>query len=196
MTQDNQPLVVAYQREAGDSLTKYDLGTLAVRLFGLYCLSNSLAYASFIPNLFLYKSSGVAWGGLALAAYCVPCVVFALAGVLLLVRTRVVVRWAFPELAAGAALSATGRDLQAVLFSVVGVWLVASTLPEAARVAAEYWRLGRGVASADRLRLIPEAARVVVELAAGVFLFARARGLSALWHRLRYAGVQQQGPTP
>jgi hypothetical protein len=190
-----QPPVVAYRGEAGESLTKYDLGTLAVRLFGLYCLANALTFAAYLPGILLYPPRGATWGGLLATVGAVPGVVFVLAGVLLLARTRWVVRRVFPEFAAGTGLSATGRDLQAVLFSAVGVWLVASTLPEAARLVMEYWSTGGSVPTMARRPLTPETVGVIVELAAGVFLFVGARGTSALWHRLRYAGVQQ-GPTP
>lgn len=187
--QETQPLVVPYHREPADSLTKYDLGVLAVRLVGLYCLFYALVYAAFIPNLLIYRAPGVTQSGLAIAAACAPSAVFAVAGLVLLRWTGAIVQRVFPEFAAGTGLSATGRDLQAVLFSVIGVWLVAEAVPEAARIAMNYWWFGSAAYSAERYGAIPEVAHFVVQIAVGVYLFARAKGLAALWHRLRTAGV-------
>lgn len=191
MTQETEPLVVPYQRESHDSLTKYDLGVLAVRLFGLYCLFYALVYASFIPNLLLYQAPGGPQPGLVIAASCTPCVFFVLTGIFMLARTATVIRRAFPEFAAGTSLSATGRDLQAVLFSAIGIWLIASAVPDAARTATNYLWVTRGAISTGGLQTVPEVVRIVVEIAAGIFLFARAKGISAAWHRIRYAGIAQ-----
>jgi hypothetical protein len=95
----------------------------------------------------------------------------------------------FPELAAGASLSASGRDLHAVLFSAIGVWLVGSTVPELTRFALQLWVNGRTGPVTSRLDWVPGLAGMLVQAGAGVLLFARAKGLSALWHRIRYADV-------
>lgn len=190
MTQETQPLVVAYHRESGgDALTKYDLGVLAVRLAGLYFLAQAVTYASYLPGLWLYsRGGGQNWA--MFASYSGPLVVNAVGGTLLMVRTGWIVRRVFPEFAADSALSATGRDLQAVALSVVGVWLVASAAPEAARLATQYWWGGSRVAySNQQLDLIPNVVRVLAQVLVGLFLFARAKGLAALWHQLRTAGV-------
>ena len=53
----------------------------------------------------------------------------------------------------------------------------------------------RPATASKRLDLIPVVAKILVQIAAGVYLFARAKGLSALWHRLRYAGIAQPPAT-
>jgi hypothetical protein len=189
VTEETGPIAVAYERPSQDSLTKYDLGVLAVRLLGLYVLFYSLIYATLIPSYFMYPMPGGPQNWVVLMTSAVPCVIFAAVGTFLLRQTAWVVRRAFPEFVAAATLSASGRDLQAVLFSAIGVWLVGSTVPELARFAAQYWLTGRLAPSGSSIDAVPGMAATVVQIVMGAFLFTRAKGLSALWHRLRYAGV-------
>lgn len=194
MNQDTEPLVVAYHQDSKDSLTKYDLGVLSVRLTGLYLLTQALTHAAYIPGALGYTGArGQQWA--ILAMYSGPAVVDALGGTFLLTCTNWIVRRAFPEFSAGASVSASGRDLQAIAFSVVGVWLVASAVPDVAQFVAMCWSIGIPATASKRLDLIPVVAKILVQIAAGVYLFARAKGLSALWHRLRYAGIAQPPAT-
>jgi hypothetical protein len=174
-----------------DSLTKYDLAVLTVRLCGLYALFQALTYASYLPMYFAYRNSvsaGTDWH-IGLLSACVPCVLFALAGVALLRYPNRVARVAFPELASAAHLSIAGRDLQAVLFSVVGVVMIAVAIPTAVRLAFQHY-LGRMAGTRDELlRIVPDAAFLLVEIIIGLLLFARGKALAALWHRLRTAGL-------
>jgi hypothetical protein len=187
VTQDNQPLIVAYQQPSHDTLTKYDLSILAIRLVGLYFFVQSLFYIMELPAVFLANGKQ---NMLQFLSFCAPCLVQLVMGVLLLRLSRGVARWIFPEFSASHSLTLTGQDLQAVLFSVVGVWLIATAMPDTGRLATEYWWLGKTRQPQQMLSWIPRAVGLLIQIAAGAFLFARANGLSAAWHRLRYAGLQ------
>jgi hypothetical protein len=189
MENDIRPPVLGYENSSDNALTKLDLGILAVRLFGLYLLVEALMYASYLPSVFWMPASGGARPLGWLIIYAGPFVVNAAAGMVLLTRTQWIVRRAFPEFTANAALSATGRDIQAVAFSIVGVWLVATTIPAAARLATAWGSASPSRSSMYSRDVMPEAVRLAIQLVAGVLLFFRAQGLSALWHRLRYAGI-------
>lgn len=181
--------VLGYENLSGNALTKLDLGILAVRLSGLYLLVEALMYASYLPSVFWMPASGGAQPLRLMMMYAGPFVVNAAAGMALLVRTQWIVRRIFPEFSTATSLSVTGRDIQAVAFSVVGVWLVATTIPAAARLATAWWSTSALLPSMYSRDVMPEAVRLAIQLVAGVLLFVRAKGLSAFWHRLRYAGV-------
>lgn len=79
-------------------------------------------------------------------------------------------------------------DLQSVAFSVLGVYLMVRATPDL--VSSLYWMLRdarwQAYGPVERLRIFIGPA---CELAFGVLLFFRARGIAAIWHRARRAGM-------
>jgi hypothetical protein len=128
--------------------------------------------------------------------YVGPGVVNLTAGIVLLWRTHWIVRRIFPEFTSDSSLNVSGRDLQAVAFSVVGIWMIVTAAPTAAGLAVAWWSGATRGTSVYTQNVIPEITRLVVQFTAGVLLFARAKALSALWHRLRYAGVSYPPGSP
>src|SRR4051794_39619850 len=117
MTQDTRPIAVAYERPSPDSLTKYDIGVLAVRLAGMYFLAQAFAYSSYLPGAWRYGIAGTQrWAMVSM--YAGPIVAYALLGLACLAWTGKIVARLFPEFAAGAPLSPVGHDFQAVALSL------------------------------------------------------------------------------
>ncbi len=85
--------------------------------------------------------------------------------------------------------SISASTFQAVAFSVVGIYLCATALPSLTSMIAQLLWVSRAGAELERDRFLQDytfgAIQTAVQFGAGVFLFARAEGISRYWRRLR-----------
>lgn len=170
---------------AGESVravpSRLDVAVIALRLIGIYILVQAaLLAAMLIPGVV-----GVFSLSTVLEELVFPLVLIAGVagvGVCLLVFSEWIGRRILPRDGGGPAEGASDSlTWQAIAFAVLGVYLVAESMPGI--VANTVYGFNEsGIMGAQRLSDL-------VQIVVGVVLFFQARGLAGLWHKLRTAGT-------
>ena len=163
-------------------MTNRDLATLSVKLLGVYCL---ILFASAAPNFgywFVAEDRTVA----PFVIFIVSTVWFGLLGVILVWKSKWFVSLVDPKPDPPDQETPSVGGLQEVLFSVIGVVLVAHGLPKVASTVIhytvpEYWSDGT-----SRFRgAWPGLASSALEIVIGVALFLGSSGLARIWRRIQ-----------
>lgn len=167
-------------------MSNRELASLAIRLLGVYCLVRALASVADLTLL------------LAIAEE--TSIVPLLAGigkVLILAVMGVTMIWKSPWFARRmmraneeARPDAEPRQLQAVLFSVIGVVLIVWAVP---RITSITWTVASS-GSEDKLSAYwnPDLVALVVQLVLGVALFVGSGGLARIWRRINQMNQMPQ----
>jgi hypothetical protein len=178
-------------------MTKQDVGSLALRLMGIYILAQTILALPMITPIFGEAKSaassdiGIRWS-LLVASQIVPFLVVLAGASALVLRSHSLAGRLFDDADARAFTRPNGRDLQMIGLSLIGMSVLAHALPH-------FTRLGM-LASMDGDSLIggllrreyrAGAAELIVELLIGVGLFWGARGIANMWWRLRGLGTPQ-----
>jgi len=179
-------------------MTRHELASFALRLLGIYALIESLPIFQLIVGLAWTlqssreRSTVDSWS---VVIMLVPLLLVAAAGVLLIVFSRNLAPLLIGEdkpLDVSAAM--TGREVQAIGFSIVAVLIFLRAIPEISRaVSAYYYAVSQGFTGPGRDWRFQDTWRYgipgVIQLVLAVILFFQARGLANLWHRLRAGGM-------
>jgi hypothetical protein len=182
--------VMSY-REGDTPVPLPGLAIVGVKLLGLYAIIQGLPQLTLLPLLIWDGVTrwSTAWVRLTFA---LPQVCYLIIGIILMRKTAwVVTRVA--RIPAGDDSPVTADEyVQGIAFSLVGVllmtWGLAGVVSHLARFATLQAQRGAGNVVADLG--VRGAVEPLVELAVGLYLFLRGRGLAALWHRMRYGGVR------
>jgi hypothetical protein len=164
------------------------LAVVGVKLLGLYALIHAIPQVFSLP---LYLWPAASWSPYALLGM-LPMATYLAIGVMLLWRAEWVVG-RVARIPTGETPPVTFNEhFQGVAFSVVGVVLIAWALTDLAEDVAQfaYIEANRNTGAVIPAMGYTGVVEPLVELAAGVALFLRGRGLAALWHRMRYRGVR------
>ena len=168
--------------ETPQAETAVSIGSIAVKLLGVYCIVLTLPVVSYIGMIFQrgYRVPGnLGWVALAFSPY----IVYAAAAVALIRGGDRIALWLFSGGPMIAPLRTTsGAYWQALALSIVGVMTVLHAFPN---VVGELIVRSRYSNTDAGNRVIAP----VLELAMGVGLFFGSRGLALLWHKLRTAGT-------
>jgi hypothetical protein len=165
--------------EPMSSASRPEIGTLALKICGLVVIANFLAELRFVPAYLKYSAEVYGWdpGD----ARLVTIGLTGVAGAALFLAAPRLSRRLFGE----PSTPTEGKLLahvQAVAFAVVGVWMVAISLPPIAQYAAERFDIGD---LGPNRRIWAHASVAFL----GLLLILGGRGLSACWHWLRHAGL-------
>jgi hypothetical protein len=188
------PLVPA-GRDAGlrFGITRGDVAALAVRIFGIYLLLQALPLAMFVISQLLQsprlRLSGF-MSSFGFVFYGIYLVVFTAAGVWLLVKAVRVAAWLLPNTTGNAAVPVVHGSpdgLQAVAFSIVGLYLAASAFPDVAAILAQYARF-----QSDRA-MFPQLIKPGIEFVVGLVLFFRSKRIAAYWQQTRAVSAAHAG---
>jgi hypothetical protein len=164
------------------------LAVVGVKLLGLYALIHAIPQVFSFP---LYLGPSALWSPYALLGM-LPMATYVAIGLMLLWQAEWVVR-RVARIPMGETAPVTFNEhFQGVAFSVVGVVLISWALADLAEQIAQFAYIEANRNSGAVLPAMGYTGVVepLVELAAGVVLFLRGRGLAALWHRMRYGGVR------
>lgn len=175
-------------------MTKREIASLALKLLGIYCLIQALTFLAGVLNLVGLNAAkmDLSWSLLVVAGV-LPILGYLLAGfVLLAFGDRVSEKLMHEDKVAGARVSKiTTREVQTLAFSVVGIYVIATSLPDLASllwsIAFYYRKGGPELARAGAENVWQSAIQVVVEFAVGAGLFLGSRGVSSLWFFLQKA---------
>lgn len=167
------------------------VAVVAVKIVGLYCLVQALPFLYLIPADAILLFRGPSFGAIDIIVNLLDPTLYLVAGILIIRRanwiaTRVL---GFEEPTAEEVRPrAPGRRLQAIAFSVLGVWFVIGGLTEAVRLFVQA-RTYAEYSDSDVIQSVfDEPAPLVaagVQLALGLCLFFGSRQLASFWHRFR-----------
>ena len=158
------------------------IGAVALKLMGVYCLIQ----AAPMVQLFFYLPTFAPRGFSSLdlvRGFLFYGVQLALAVALIFFTDPLARRLFRGELAQAATIEApVGPYLQAVAFSILGVWISVDALAKIVHIVMEFnWRW----APRESSNLVEP----ILKAAGGIFLILRGPGLALLWHKIRTAGV-------
>jgi hypothetical protein len=162
------------------SASRPEIGTLALKICGLVVFANFLEELRFVPAYLKYSTEAYGWDSS--DARLITIGLTGLAGVALYFAAARISRRLFgaPSTPMDAGLLA---HVQAVAFAVLGVWMVAISLPPIAQYVAERFDIGN--LGPDR-RIWAHASVAFL----GLLLIVGNRGCAAAWHWLRHAGLK------
>lgn len=175
-------------------MTKREVGSLAFKLAGIYAIVQAIPQmhaVTFYLSGIGADTQAQSWLFPVMAA--APLALMAALGCLLLAYSNRLSARMFGEAAEDVSFGASGKELQAIAFSVVGVCFLVSALPRLLHILMYQHR---GLFNAEVRRQISLSAWASLvgtsaQMAIGIALFFGSKGLSKLWHKLRAAGHPQ-----
>jgi hypothetical protein len=184
--------------ESGGGSGSGGLGGLALRMLGILV---SIAVIQRLPGAFEQwaMTTGPGTYGIFIADVA-GTAVLALFSAWLIVFGPRIARWALRERSSGAPDPKTAR-FQTIAFSIVGLWLVANSLPNVVESLIDLvtQKLHPSEEQLFGLRSHRSQAQQwvsLVQAVVGVALFFGSHGLSLLWHRVRTAGLRNVQAEP
>lgn len=175
-------------------MTKHELASFALRLLGIYAIIESLPLFQFLGSLAYTLRSNrnepvvEFW---AIVGMLIPLLLMAAAGAVLLVFSRdLAPRLVGEDKPLGIPSVLTGRDVQAIGFSVVAVLIFLRAIPQIGQAVWIGFYTSSGGFGGPGGRMVQDILRygipAVIQLALAVVLFLQARGLADSWHRIRF----------
>ena len=180
----SQPDTLSYESHS-TPLSGLALGTIALQLVGVYCFVQALPV---VPLLALFFGTGGTLTSWDMLIPLIPPAIYILLGLGFIRLAPQISAWLFRNMAgvmSGPVSAETGRYLQAIAFSVVGVFVMIDATPKLVRL------LGLGLIDmGSGFRPRAEMLEPVAQFVLGLVLFLQARGLALLWHRLRAGAAE------
>jgi hypothetical protein len=189
-------------------MTKHELASFALKLLGIYAFIASLPLFQFLGNLVYMlrsdtdRTTVALWASVAILA---PLLLLAAAGAMLVVFSRnLAPRLVGEDSPLGMSSVLTGRDVQAIGFSIVAVLIFLRAIPQIGQaVWTSLYTASRDFSEPTVGRMVQNSLRygipAVIQLVLAVVLFLQARGLANLWHRIRvgkYVRAEEAGEGP
>lgn len=184
-------------------MTKQEVGSLAFKVAGIYVLVH--AVASLFTTGFLFTAgvqrelglTNLDWR-IVVALGSAPTMAMLALGTILILYSARFAAWTFahPDAPATATATMTADELQATLLSVIGISMIASTLPHFARFAT-YVASPPGSVERSMHALLgqlgPEMAQRCTAILIGVGLIVGRNGATAGWIKLRRVWLTLRG---
>ena len=182
---DPQPL--AYE-STQTSFSGVAIGTIALQLVGVYCFVHALPMGLLFVTSF--GTMGARYPAAQMAAPFVPLILYIAMGILLIRFAPRISSWLFRDsgggIMSGPITTETGRLLQGIAFSIVGVFIASTALPTIVQLLW-FAVIDMGPQFPGGWQFVPP----VIQLLIGVALFLQSKGLALLWHRIRTGGVAE-----
>jgi hypothetical protein len=186
-------------------MTRHELASFALKLLGIYTLIQSLPLFQFLGGLmYMLKSNreGIVPEFWASVIMLIPLLLVATAGAVLFVFSRnLAPRLVGEDGPLGTSSVLTGRDVQAIGFSIVAVLIFLRAIPQISQaIWTGFDAVSRRFSEPVPGRMVQSILRygipAVIQLILAVVLFLRARGLANLWHHIqseKYVRVEDVG---
>jgi hypothetical protein len=175
-------------------MTKHELASFALKLLGIYAIIESLPLFQFLGGLaYMVRSDkGEAvvefWPSVIVL---VSLLLVAAVGALLIVFSRnLAPLFVGEDGPLGMSSVLTGRDVQAIGFSIVAVLIFLQAIPQIGQAAwTGFYVASRRFSEPVPGGMVQSVFRygipAVIQLVLAIVLFLQARGLANLWHRIR-----------
>jgi hypothetical protein len=180
-------------------MTKQEITVIVLKLLGVYAIIQAIPLLQYIWGLIGLINQDKAeisqriWFCLAMG---MPFLLMAVTAFLLIAKSERIAGLLFREDGpVSPTMSLSGQEIQAIIFSSVGVLVFLLSLPKLCQLVLNLWYMRsqyvKGQLPTDRLVENAWQAGIAVGIQCGfaVLLFVRAKGLAHLWHRI-------QGPRP
>ena len=172
-------------------MNKDEIVTLSLKLTGIYCLILLITNSSIFLGNFISVIGSRTLEGFLMAIFFsfIPFVLFLLLSYVLLFKTTNLTKKMLPLEMASESRSITSREIQALAFSIIGVWVLASTIPNLIQTLTHYSMLKANPESIMSAKLnISSKTHLIglfIKLIIGLYLFFSSTGLVNLWHKLQ-----------
>ncbi|MHC4437306.1 MAG: hypothetical protein ACYS3S_08100 [Planctomycetota bacterium] len=185
-------------------MTKKEIVSLSLKLAGIYCLIMSISQLSF----FSFTVSSVLKDGfwnmfvtvtplVSLLLLITPSVLLLLFGFYLIFSDKLPSKMASSIIQEEKITSFTFQDIQVLAFSIIGVWLLSSAIPNFFRVIAQITVSSTSQRSVSVFRnsyITSQIVAAVLKIALGIYLFSGGKGLTKLWQKLHStSGMESSG---
>jgi len=189
-------------------MTRHELASFALKLLGIYTFLQSLPLFQFLGGLAYALRSDrreTAMEFWVIVGMLVPLLLVAAAGAVLVVFSRnLAPRLVGEDKPLNISSVLTGRDVQAIGFSIVAVLIFLRAIPQIGQtIWTIFYAVPRRFSEPAPGRIVQDIWRygipAVIQLVLAVVLFLQARGLANLWHRIRvgkYLRVEDAGKGP
>ncbi len=163
-------------------MTRHDVGVLSLRIMAVYCWAQLLQLVTMIMPI------PIAWGGVATVQYAVVVAIYIAGGYLLFRYADTLAGFMLPGAPdAPARVNASGKDLQMIAFSVIGVFMAIGAIPT---LLTYIVTLFVKTPTAYGFLQGPYIWATFGRLVLAVGLFVGGPGVSRFWHTVRTWGVQ------
>jgi len=184
----------------GGIMTKRQFSEMVLKLLGVYVLLQALSLVymlGIIIDSFMTPKSEWHMNVHKLLSFLGPFVLISIVAIFLLTRSQWIAMLLFREdskLNLGTALSS--RDVQAVIFSAVGILVFLNTLPRLVQIIASPLLFARDLRGFDMRNLLAPGGLIrllgtLAKAGLGIMLFFRARGLANFWHSIQTARYEK-----
>ncbi|MBW2640332.1 MAG: hypothetical protein JRE10_09270 [Deltaproteobacteria bacterium] len=175
-------------------MTKKEIVSLSLKLAGIYCLIMSLSQLSFasmtiVPNLmrqgFWHMLTSITTF-VSLLISITPVVLMLLFGAYLIFSNNLPSKIASSMIQEEKTTCFTFQDIQVLAFSIIGVWLLSSAIPNFMYAIA---RITVSSTSQESVSVFSDSyfisriGTAVLKLALGIYLFSGGKGLAKLWQK-------------
>ena len=163
-------------------MTKKEIVSLSLKLAGIYCLIMSISYLSFA-----IMSAVSSWrqGFSYMLISIIPSVLLLLFGAYLIFSNKLPSIMASSMIQEEKTTSFTFQDIQVLAFSIIGVWLLSSTIPTFIQAILRITILYSSSQQSVPVYFISQIVAAVLKLALGIYLFSGSRGLAKLWQKFQ-----------
>jgi len=178
-------------------MTKHELASFALKLLGIYTFIQALPIFQYLGGLaYMLKSSrqGAVPEFWASVVMLIPLLLVAVAGAALFIFSRdLAPRLVGKDGPLGTSTVLTGRDVQAIGFSIVAVLIFLRAVPQMGHaIWTVFDALSQRYSEPPSDRAVQNFFRygipTIIQLVLAIVLFFQARGLANLWHRIRTGG--------
>ncbi|MBN1899812.1 hypothetical protein JW926_00635 [Candidatus Sumerlaeota bacterium] len=172
-------------------MNRDEIVTLSLKLAGIFCLVLLIFYSSiFLGNLLsLIKAKSIEGILSAIFVIVIPFIIFASITYLLLFKTDLLSKKIFPSAIKSEPRSISSKEIQALAFSIMGVWILSSAIPDIFQIISSRMLVKAYPESAAAhqmtLTSISHVVSLIVRLLIGLYLFLGSKGLVNLWHKIQ-----------
>ncbi len=163
-------------------MTKKEIVSLSLKLAGIYCLIMAIShFGHAIPSIVILGRRGF-WSMLLLLSL-TPFVLLLLFGVYLIFSSKLPSKMASSMIEEEKTTSFTFQDIQVLAFSIIGVWLLSSAIPNFIQAIVQTTILYSSSRQSVSVYFMSQIVAAVLKLALGIYLFSGGKGLAKLWQR-------------
>ncbi len=182
-------------------MTKKEIVSLSLKLAGIYCLIMAISHLNFtIWSVVSSLRRQGFWSMLIsitpfvlLLLSITPFILLLLFGVYLIFSNKLPSKMASSIIEEEKTTSFTFQDIQVLAFSIIGVWLLATTIPNFIQAIVRMTALYSSSQQSVSGYFISQIVTAVLKLALGIYLFLGGKGLAKLW--LKFQSTRGMKPS-
>jgi len=174
-------------------LTKHEIASLSLKILGIYSIIQAVPLLQpigmYLTTFRHLADKPISPVSIFLGSALPPIILILLGTFLIIFSSRLAGRLISDD-ATGTALSAmSGLQIQALVFSVLGVAVFVMAIPKLVQIGTNLAVLNHAETKHEAERILrhtwPHITAVIVQLLIGVGLFLGGKGLAKFWHHLR-----------